>query len=652
MAMNEDSNELWLAFEADAERNLADAEEALSSLGSSDTEETAELLNQLYRVLHTFKGNARMMGLPNLAQVSHYAEDIVTFAQRGLEPVDGDSFALVLETIDFIAGIIPTLIDEQSDIPDDQCKQQVNRLFDAVQAIRFRTGGGPVSASAERDLSSEPVVLFDELPSEEADLSSEPVVLFDELPPEREAVSMDALSAGGVESAEPQSLAEATNSPNEIEANPNGVEFNPESLLAPTAAIDSAFPPVFADSNEAQSSPKKTPPKKDKKESKPRDSFIQVRGSKVNDLLAFTSNLGIVVDEVLASKYIRRAEENDPDLAEALERLRSVTREVRTASAGLALVPIGALFRRFGRAVREISRSTGKNIKLVTIGDDVEIDKSVVDALFDPLLHLVRNSADHGIEMPEERLRLGKTEEGCIYLQALNAGGEILVQVRDDGRGLNEEKIRKKAVEKGIIDVSTKPTSQEICNFILLPGFSTKEKLSELSGRGVGMDVVADTLKRVGGKLEIDSKPGAGTTFMLKLPLTLAFSDALIVEVGKVLFAIPLQYIGGVFSVEENEITMTSANQLQFFLGADGKYRLYHLLQDSRGTAAPEAIVLVRGGDRTLAIPVNDIRSTEQVTVRPLLGLMKDVRHAAACGVIGTGEVAFVLDCEGLARAA
>lgn len=587
--MSEDGGDFWPFFEADAERNLADAEDALQAFRGAPEDQRDEILNALYRVMHTFKGNARMMGLPNLSQLAHKAEDLVGFARSGRAALDGERFELVLETIDLFAREIPNLVGERRDIEGPECAGLLSKLIDAAHQVETPTEAtGP-------DLANQAVVLFDELPT--PDLASEPVVLFDELP------------------------AEASPAPPERPA-----PRRPERV-----AEEAPTPRQGGSEN--------------------RDGFIQVRGSKIQELLSLTANLGLVADEVLAFPPLETLVQQHPEMGDALQRLRSITREVRTASAALALVPVGTLFRRFGRAIRELRRSTGKDIELLASGEEVEIDKSVVDRLFDPMLHMVRNSADHGLETKEERVAAGKRPTGTIRLEAEQSGGEVLIRVRDDGRGLALERIRQIALEKGLIDPEYDYADEDVARFIMLPGFSTRDAVSELSGRGVGMDVVNDMLERAGGKIDIATRPGQGTTFHLRLPLTLAFADALVVEVSRVLFAIPLQNIGGVFALEPGQLVRSSAQGADFFLGTDGKHRIRRLLPDL-DRPLPDVVVTVRSSRGAIALPVDEIRSTEQLTVRPLAHLIEELPHVAACGVVGTGEVAMILDCEELVRAA
>ncbi|MEL6186294.1 MAG: ATP-binding protein, partial [Myxococcota bacterium] len=580
MSPEENVSELWPFFEADARRSLEEAEEAIIAVKGAENEELEEEVNRLYRVLHTFKGNARMMGLTVLATVTHAAEDLLGLVRSGQVPLSDDVYEVVLLTVDLLAGELPALIESHRDLEEDDVEGVLTRLNATLKSFR----GDPSSTSL--DLASAPVVLFDELESESGpeslDLSQAPVVLFDELEPSPPAA-----------------------------APPPPAPKKPRASAAPAADLDP---------------------------------FIQVRSSRIQGLLSLSSDLGLVTDTVTLHPEIIEACSQRPELEEGLRRLRSIVRETRSTAAGLALVPVGTVFRRFGRVTRDIERLTGKSIDLCLEGEDVELDKSVVDALYDPLLHLVRNSGDHGLEGPQERLQAGKPETGTLRLAAENMGNEIVVRVQDDGRGLNRERIRDTAVKRSLIEPEAPLTDEEIDRLILLPGFSTNTEVSALSGRGVGMDVVSDTLQRVKGTIDILSTPGEGTLFALHLPLTLAFVEVLIVEVDACLFAIPLQNVGTVTTATPERVVSSSADGVSYLCTEAMEYPIVDMTQRGlQGIHQPEVLVTVMSPSGIVAVRVSRVRGAEQLTVRPLSPFLGNLENAVAFGLMGSGEVALLL---------
>jgi len=289
----------------------------------------------------------------------------------------------------------------------------------------------------------------------------------------------------------------------------------------------------------------------------------------------------------------------------------------------------------------------------------------------------VRNAADHGIEMPEERIASGKPETGTILLKASQRGGEVLIEIKDDGRGLNREAILKKAVEKGIISQDEIPNDSRIWNFIFHPGFSTAQQVTSISGRGVGMDVVQNTIKELRGRITVDSVPGKGTTVVMHIPLTLAFLDSMIVRESNINYAIPIEAVCEVLKPVPEQLTSSSADHSRYVRVRDDlvpifSLREFYRLEDERSvypgdgqTEAPEEhclaekidpagdvplLLIVQAGDRPLAIPVDDIAGQQQVTIKPLQGQARSIRAGAGWALLGSGATALVLDCARIAE--
>lgn len=313
----------------------------------------------------------------------------------------------------------------------------------------------------------------------------------------------------------------------------------------------------------------------------------------------------------------------------------------------LRMVAIGTVFGRFPRLVRDLAKKTGKMIELVLKGEDTELDKTVVEVIGDPLMHLIRNSVDHGIESPEERLASGKSEHGTITLDAYHDGNHIAILIADDGAGLDLDKIRKIAVAKGLIGESEALPESEIANLIFLPGFSTADKVTDISGRGVGMDVVKKALSNLGGIVDITTRLGKGTTFTIRLPLTLAIIQALLVEVGDEVYAVPLTSVFETLLVNRADIKTVGGLPMVRLRG--NTLPLISLLQKfdlpSPNTPSSEVFVVVVGfGDEVLGLIVDELRGQQEVVIKSLGNLLNNLPGIAGATILGDGKVTLILD--------
>ena len=313
----------------------------------------------------------------------------------------------------------------------------------------------------------------------------------------------------------------------------------------------------------------------------------------------------------------------------------------------LRMVPIGTVFSRFPRLVRDLSRKTGKEMELVLKGEDTELDKTVVEVIGDPLMHLIRNSVDHGIEVPQVRREAGKPELGKITLDAYHEGNHIAILVSDDGAGLSLDKIRQKAIEKGLIGEREELTERDTANLIFLPGFSTADKVTDISGRGVGMDVVKKALNNLGGMVDIDTRKGQGTTFTIRLPLTLAIIQALLVEVGDEIYAVPLSSVLETLLVERKDIkTVGGLPMVQL----RGNTLPLISLQEKFGLPDPEIpseeifVVVVGLGDKTLGLIVDGLRGQQEIVIKSLGDVLNNLPGIAGATILGDGKVTLILD--------
>ncbi len=400
----------------------------------------------------------------------------------------------------------------------------------------------------------------------------------------------------------------------------------------------------------------------EKKSSKPSNSgdpqtaeSVRVSIEKIDNLINLVGEL--VITQSMLSRFENNVgEHNIYHLQAALRRLMLNTRELQENVLQIRMLPIRFSFNRMPRLVHDTCKKLNKKVDLQIIGEETELDKTVLEKINDPLVHLVRNSLDHGMELPEERLALGKPERGTIELKAFHEGGNVVIEVHDNGRGLNFEKIMEKAKHKNLITHDDNMTQEQIGNLIFHPGFSTVDEVSDLSGRGVGMDVVKRNINELGGDVWVQSKPGQGTTITIKLPLTLAILDGQLVKIKNETYIIPLISI-----IETLQIQPERINELP------GKYPLYRLrntpipiinlqtvfssLPDKSGISKDDLLVIVDSERQNFGILVDELLDQQQVVVKSLETNFKSIQGISGATILGDGTVALILDIQGIIHA-
>lgn len=364
----------------------------------------------------------------------------------------------------------------------------------------------------------------------------------------------------------------------------------------------------------------------------------------------------MVGEMVIAQSMLRHdpnlAVNRSPRLQRTLSLLSGITSAVQKTAMGLRMVTIGTLFRRMGRLVRDLARKTGKQVELVTAGEETELDRQIVEELADPVMHMLRNSIDHGIEPPEERIAAGKDPCGRIRLAAHHQSGQIVIQISDDGRGLNREKILQRGRERGLIPPGVTPSEAELYNLIFEPGFSTAERVTEVSGRGVGMDVVKKNIVRMRGKVEVASQPGHGTTFTLKLPLTLAIIDGLVVGVGAERYIIPIYSVVEMLSPTRDSIT-TAPEQGEMVLVRGSLLPVIRLSErfgvQARAQHPSEGLLVVAEQEgKRFSVLVDEFIGKQEVVIKSLGPMFRHVRGIAGGAILGDGRVGLILDLEAI----
>ncbi|MEY8875655.1 MAG: chemotaxis protein CheA, partial [Leptothrix sp. (in: b-proteobacteria)] len=374
--------------------------------------------------------------------------------------------------------------------------------------------------------------------------------------------------------------------------------------------------------------------------------FMRVSADKLDRLIDLIGEL--VIASSGAQLVAQR--ESSPPFAEAALRIATLVEEARDEALGLRMVPIGETFARFQRVVRDVSKQLGKEVELQITGGDTELDKAMVETIADPLMHLVRNSLDHGVELPADRQAAGKPATGRLALHAYHESGSVLIEVSDDGRGLNRDRILAKAIERELIPASSELSDEEIYQLIFLPGFSTAEQVTNLSGRGVGMDVVKRNVESLRGQIRVASTPGRGALMQIRLPLTLAIIDGFLTSVGGVSYVLPLDMVAECLEVPPE--CAEHPEQIAGHFDLRGEVLPYldigRFYRHTPPASGRRSLVLVRDGASRIGLIVDRLLGEHQTVIKPLGQVFEHIRGLAGSTILGSGEVALILDVPGL----
>ncbi len=384
-------------------------------------------------------------------------------------------------------------------------------------------------------------------------------------------------------------------------------------------------------------------------------SFISVDVRKMDQLMELIGELVISESVVLQNPDLKVPGLNLDNFTKAAVQLSKISTDLQNVIMSMRMVPLTNTFQKMNRIVFDVSRKLGKDIEFVMVGDSTEVDKNIIEHISDPLMHIVRNSVDHGIETKEERAESGKSAKGCITLSAKTEAGKVWISVTDDGKGLDREKIIAKARKQGILD-ENKPdsayTDKEVYQFITLPGFSTNEQVTEYSGRGVGMDVVVQNLQAIGGALEIESTPGFGSTMSLKIPLTLAIIDGIVMEIGNSSFVMETGAIKEFVRVKEDMLIHEPSGEEYIMIRGDcfpvlrlGKW---YGLQEYQESVEKGVMLIIEVDERKLCILVDRLVGEQEIVVKPIPSYIKRVKGLSGCTQLGDGSIALILDAAGL----
>jgi len=594
----------------------------------------AKILDNIFRLVHTIKGTCGFLGLPRLEALAHAAETLMGKFRDGM-PVTGQAVTLILTTIDRIKEILGQL--EATEAEPDGSDQD---LIDELQAMVER--GVAAMSAASAPIAPEPVAAAPAV----AQGTLVPQVLERALRPGE--VSLDELERAFRET--PIELAPAPAAAPIVAAAPVVAPASEKGAPAPKEAKPAAVKPakpVLAKSAAAEEV---------QEADKVANQSIRVNVDTLEHLMTMVSELVLTRNQLL--EISRRNE--DTEFKVPLQRLSNVTAELQEGVMKTRMQPIGNAWQKLPRIVRDLSGELGKQIELEMHGADTELDRQVLDLIKDPLTHMVRNSADHGLETPAERAANGKPEQGTIRLSAYHEGGHIIICIADNGRGLNTEKIKAKAISSGLVNEADleKMTEAQIHKFIFAPGFSTAAAVTSVSGRGVGMDVVRTNIDQIGGTIDVKSVAGEGSSVTIKIPLTLAIVSALIVEAAGDRFAIPqLSVVELVRARANSEHRIERIKDTAVLRLRNKLLPLMHLKKllkiDDGSSSDPENgfIVVTQVGSQTFGIVVDGVFHTEEIVVKPMSTKLRHIDMFSGNTILGDGAVIMIIDPNGIARA-
>ncbi len=419
--------------------------------------------------------------------------------------------------------------------------------------------------------------------------------------------------------------------------------------LAPSAVSDVSAPAAAKPAPAVRPATDAASPKEPMAKAAPKDgsNSLRVAADKLDTLVDLVGELVIVQAQI--SQIV--SERGDPMLTALAEQLERLSADLRDSTLGIRMLPIGSAFSKFRRLVRDLSSELGKDIELVTRGEETELDKTVLERLADPLVHLLRNSIDHGIDMPDERKAAGKRPQGLILLEAEHSGSEVLIRITDDGKGMDPEIIRRKAVEKGLLAPDSELSDKEALKLIFLPGFSTAATVTSISGRGVGMDVVHRAIDSLRGAIEISSELGHGTTITIRLPLTLAIIEGLQVQVGDGFFVIPLSLVEECVELLQKDVDPTGRKRIINLRGELVPYISLRRWFEIEGESPEiEQIVITGVEGRRIGIVVDHVIGEHQTVIKSLGRVYRDVEGISGATIKGDGSLALILDVPRLVR--
>jgi two-component system chemotaxis sensor kinase CheA len=583
-----------------------------------------DLLNEIFRAMHSMKGSAGFLGFTHLVDVAHRGENILNKLRQGEMAVVPAVISVILEAVDVIKVLMADIKDTGTDknVPTAAIAAKLDDIINGK--IGDAAAGPPPSAPTQAAASATATIESADKPAAAAPPPTLGEILVNEGLATKEQV-LDALNA----------------QQHQPDPKPPLGEILLQAKAITERALDHAL--------QKQEKPGKPPEE---------DATIRVETKRLDSVMNLVGELVLGRNRLIKiGTQLEQNHESDPQvraLGETLAQLNLVTTDLQLAVMKTRMLPIKKVFAKLPRMVRDLSQKLGKQVRLEMRGEETELDKSVADEIGDPLVHIVRNAIDHGIETPAERQQKGKSGEGSLVIAASQEGNSIVIRISDDGRGIAVDKVKAKALAKGLISEAelTSMEHREVLNLIFLPGFSTAEKVTDVSGRGVGMDVVRTNIRKINGTVDLESEPGKGSQIIIKLPLTIAIIQALMVEVQRSIFAIPLSSVIEAVRITKSDIKTINGREVLHL--RDRVLPLIRLAQEFEVRQEIDRdrfyVVVAALGDRRVGIVVDELRSQEEVVIKSIWDYLETVKGVSGATITGEGKVVLILDTSELVQ--
>ncbi|WP_313928667.1 chemotaxis protein CheA [Pseudoxanthomonas sp.] len=657
--MNMDMQRFHATFFEESREGLEAMEAGLLSLEQGNRD--GDLINSIFRAAHSIKGGSATFGFDAIAGMTHVLETLLDELRAGQRAVSPPAVDAMLASVDVLRAL---LAEAEHGTPADPAavqamKDRLNAVLSGQDAPTAAASPATAAvADAEPDgwkigftpapslfmSGNDPLRILRELehlgPLEIA-CRMERLPGFEQIDPLEAYLAWDLGLIGKVPRSAVDDVFAWVVDDCELDIQPM------QRTAVPVEAVAVAAQPVAAVAASGAQAPAAaaTPAANDAAETS-----IRVSVDKIDGLINLVGEL--VITQAMLKQVSGLLDQAQCErLFAGLDLLERNTRDLQEAVIGVRMLPVDAVFRRFPRLVRDLSARLGKQVRLRTIGEGTELDKGLIERIADPLVHLVRNSIDHGLEMPDVRAQAGKDETGTITLAASHQGGHIVIEVSDDGRGLNRDRILAKAAERGLA-VPENPTDAQVWDLIFQPGFSTAEAVTDLSGRGVGMDVVRRNIQALGGEVQLESAAGHGTRVVIRLPLTLAILDGMAVSVGDETLILPLTYVLEALQPKDEDVRTVAGDGR--VLRVRGEYlpivalNEYYRYGDHRN--ADQLVVVVEADGQKLALEVDELIGQQQVVVKNLENNYRRIDGISGATILGDGRVALIVDVGGLVR--
>lgn len=700
--MSIDMSQFHQVFFEECFEGLEAMESGLLNLDTGDID--SEVINTIFRGAHSIKGGSGTFGFNDVADFTHIMETLLDEMRDGRRKVTQPAVDVLLGSVDCLRSMLTSIQAEEavdtatvgkyktaleielngsaqpsesshsvshSPIEESADDAPEATATEEISGYELTEQGWKIAFCPYLDLlktGNDPVRMFRELAELgdfTASVNTQDIPDFYDLDPEECNISWDLKVVGEIPLSEIQEIFNWVEGDCELEIQPLAKHKPKPVPVVKKTEPETAPPEIDKPASKAVEAKAKVISEGVKPEAQQSDadstkasvkasSSIRVDTAKIDALINMVGEV-VITQSMLGLIGENFVMDQLAQLKRGLSQLERHTRDLQQSVMNIRMLPISFVFSRFPRLVHDISGKLGKKIELKLVGENTEVDKAVVELINDPLVHLIRNSLDHGIEMPNERIAAGKSDTGTIELKAYHRGGHIVIEIIDDGRGLDRQRLITKAIEKGLIDESTVLSDKQAFELIFMPGFSTAESITDISGRGVGMDVVRRNIQALGGNIEIISELGKGTTISIHLPLTLAILDGQSVAVGAETYIVPLVSIIESINITEKMLNKVAGKGETFrlrnqYIPIIRMHEIFNVQPQNKSKTAEGVVVVVEGQGALCGLFVDDLLGQQQVVIKSLEANYRRVEGVSGATILGDGSVALILDVPGLVR--